>query len=164
MLDKDHSRQRKKKRGIAIKRAKSRKTLRRKRAKVATNKEIEEHLNIALKEIGAIEPWFDEEVGEWIFKHPLYPVEYGGESKEEVVKNYPEYVREFLKRRLNDRLDPLVEQETKGHGGKRVGAGRPRGAKKPTTKVIRLPADVADWFESPSAIPQVRAMIAKGRH
>ena len=164
MFDKDHSRQGKKKRGVAVKRAQSRKTLRRKRAKVATHKEIGSHLEIALKEIGAIEPWFDDEVGEWIFKHPLYPVEYGGDSKEDVVKNYPEYIREFLKHRLDDRLDPLVEQETKGHGGRRRGAGRPRGAKKPATKVVRLPADVAGWIERPSSIPHIREMIARGRH
>ena len=113
---------------------------------MATNEEIETHLNVALKEIGKIEPWFDEEVSEWVFSHPLYPVEYGGESEQEVIENYPGYLREFLKHRLTDRLDPLVEKQTKGHGGKRVGAGRPKGAVKPST-TIRLDPDIANWVK-----------------
>lgn len=111
---------------------------------MAANKEIETHLNIALKEIGKIEPWFDEEVSEWVFSHPLYPVEYGGESKQEVIENFPKYLREFLKHRLVDRLDPLVEKQTKGHGGKRIGSGRPKGIVKLST-TIRLERDIANW-------------------
>ena len=44
---------------------------------MATTKEIKEHLEIALKEIGKIKPKFDSDVQEWVFKHPNYPVEYG---------------------------------------------------------------------------------------
>ena len=39
-------------------------------------KEIDKHLKIALKEIGKIKPWYDEQVNAWIFEHPLYPVGY----------------------------------------------------------------------------------------
>ena len=89
---------------------------------MATAKPIKEHLNIALKEIGLIKPWFDKKVNEWIFSHPDYPVEYGGESPEEVIQNYPKYLREFIKHRLDGNLSPLTEKKTKGHGGKREGA------------------------------------------
>jgi hypothetical protein len=131
---------------------------------MATKKEIEAHLKIALDEVGGIKPWFDEEVNAWIFEHRAYPVEYAGESKEEVIENYPKYLREFIRHRLNDRLHPLMEKETKGRGGKRMGAGRPKGTKKTPTKVVRLPADIANWIQKPSSYPQVRQLIAKGRH
>lgn len=115
---------------------------------MATRKEINAHLKKALKEIGEIKPWFDKEVNEWIFASPLYPVEYGGESAEEVIKNYPKYLFEFLKHRLDDRLDLLVEKKTKGRGGIRPGAGRPKGSKKrPPTKTIRVDRRVADWVK-----------------
>ena len=130
---------------------------------MATKKELEEHLKIALKEVGEIKPWFDKDVSSWVFEHSAYPVEYAGESKEEVIENYPKYLREFIRHRLNNRLHPLMEKETKGRGGKRVGAGRPKGTKKAPTKVVRLPKDIADWIEKPSSFPQIRQMIAKGR-
>ena len=82
-------------------------------------KQIERHLTIALKEIGKIKPWFDKEIGEWVFSSSLYPVEYSGASPEEVIQNYPLYLREFLAHRLDSRLDELVEKKTKGRGGKR---------------------------------------------
>lgn len=141
--------------------------MRRVRVKMATKKEIDEHLKKALKEIGEITPIFDEEVGEWIFSSSLYPVEYGGSSEKEVIKNYPKYLREFIKHRLDDNLHPLMKKKTKGHGGKRKGAGRPKGTKKQTaTKIVRLPADVADWVQSnpERSIPTIRQLIAKSRH
>src|SRR6267378_2076703 len=99
---------------------------------MATKKEIARHLKIALKEVGEIRPWFEKEVNAWVFEHKSYPVGYSGDSKEEVIKNYPRYLREFIKQRLNDNLAPSVEKRTKGRGGKREGAGRPRGTKKET--------------------------------
>jgi hypothetical protein len=113
---------------------------------VATRKEINEHLKIALREIGSIEPWFDKEVQEWIFEHSLYPVECGDVTKEDVIENYPKYLREFIKHRLDNRLESTIEKKTKGRGGLRPRAGRPYGTKKTLpTKVIRLEAQVADW-------------------
>ncbi len=133
--------------------------------RMATKKEIEKHLKRALEEVGEIKPWFDKDVNAWIFEHKAYPVEYNGESKEEVIENYPKYLREFIRHRLNDKLHPLMEKATKGRGGKREGAGRPKGTKKAIpTKVVRLPQDIAEWMENPSSIPQVRQLIAKSRH
>ncbi len=131
---------------------------------MASKKEVDKHLKIALEEIGEIKPWFDEEVNAWVFEHKAYPVEYGGESKEEVIKNYPKYLREFIRQRLNNNLAPSVENRTKGRGGKRDGAGRPKGTKKETKKRIYLPVDVAEWLEAPGGISQARQMIAKSRH
>lgn len=98
---------------------------------MASAKEIKKHLNIALEEIGEIKPWFDKKFKAWIFSHRKYPdVEYAGESSEEVVKNYPHYLRDFIEERLNNNLAPHIEKSTKGHGGRREGAGRPKGTKK----------------------------------
>jgi hypothetical protein len=132
---------------------------------MATKKEIEKHVKIALDEVGEIKPWFEKDVNAWVFHHKNYPdVEYGGESPEEVIKNYPEYLREFIRHRLNDNLAPRVEKKTKGRGGKREGAGRPQGTKKEPKQRVYLPKDVAEWFERPNSIPQIRQFIAKGRH
>lgn len=129
---------------------------------MATQKEIKEHLAIALKEIGEIEPWFDKKVQEWVFSHPNYPVEYGGESAIEVIKNYPRYLREFIRERLNDNLNPLTEKRTKGHGGKRVGAGRPKGSVKEEKERVTLPKDLASWFKhDPKAVELTRKIMRK---
>ena len=131
---------------------------------MATRKEIKEHLETALREVGKIKPWFDKEVNEWIFSHSNYPVEYGGVSPEEVIQNYPKYLQEFIKHRLDDRLNPLTEKKTKGHGGKRKGAGRPKGSIKETKLRISLPRDLANWFQNnPQAIELARKIMHR-RH
>lgn len=128
---------------------------------MATKKEIEEHLKIALDEVGQIVPWFDKEVDAWVFSHSSYPVEYGGKTKKEVKEGYPLYLREFIRQRLNQNLAPNIEKRTKGRGGKREGAGRPKGTKKEPTKRVRLPLDVAKWFDKPGAISEFRQYVAK---
>lgn len=129
---------------------------------MASRKEIKEHLEIALKEIGEIKPWFDKDVNEWIFSHHNYPVEYGGASTKEVIQNYPKYLQEFIKHRLDDRLNPLTEKKTKGHGGKRIGAGRPKGSIKEVKVRISLPIDLVSWFKhNPTAIDLVRKTMRR---
>lgn len=128
---------------------------------MATKKEIDAHLKIALEEIGEIKPWFAKDVGAWIFSHKAYPVEYGGDTKEDVIKGYRLYLREFIRQRLNHNLAQSVEKRTKGHGGKRQNAGRPKGTKKEPKIRISLPKDVAKWFERPNAISQFRHFVAK---
>jgi hypothetical protein len=122
-------------------------------------KEIDQHLKTALDEIGAIVPWFRKESKAWIFSHSLYPVEYSGETKEEVIKNYPLYQKEFITHRLQDRLSPLMEEKTKGHGGKRAGAGRPQGSVKEEKVRIYIPKDIASWLQQPETIPHIRSLI-----
>jgi hypothetical protein len=120
---------------------------------------VDEHLKIALLEIGQIKPWFDAEFQSWAFRHELYPVEYYGNTKREVIKNYPLYMREFIEQRLKNNLSPLTEKETKGRGGKRPGAGRPVGTTKEPTAVIRLPLEIVQWIKADSThIEQLRAL------
>ncbi|HSW86324.1 MAG TPA: hypothetical protein VLG49_02370 [Rhabdochlamydiaceae bacterium] len=129
---------------------------------MASQKEITKHLKIALDEIGEIKPRFNKRFHAWIFRHSSYPdVEYAGDSPEEVIKNYPRYLREFIKQRLNQNISDIVEKKTKGRGGKREGAGRPKGTKKESKIRVSLPKDIAMWFENPEAIPQFRRFIAK---
>lgn len=125
---------------------------------MATKKEIKEHLKIALDEIGYIEPWFDKDYKTWVFSHSAYPVEYSGDTKEEVVKNYPLYLQDFIEERLKDNLSPLTEKKTTGRGGKREGAGRPEGTKKEPTKRVSLPVDIANWITTPGMISHLRAL------
>src|ERR1700730_10053938 len=105
---------------------------------MAAKKEIKEHLKIALEEVGLIEPWFEKDYKTWVFSHPAYPVEYSGDTREEVVKNYPLYLYDFIEERLNDNLSPFTEKRTSGRGGKRDGSGRPKGTVKEPTKRITL--------------------------
>jgi hypothetical protein len=131
---------------------------------MASKKEIDLHLKVALEEIGKIRPVFSKRFNLWIFKHPAYPdVEYAGDSEKEVIENYPLYLRDFIKHRLNAKIDPLVEKKTKGRGGKREGAGRPKGTKKEQTERISLPKDIAQWIKHPGSITKLRALISKQR-
>jgi hypothetical protein len=127
---------------------------------MAAKKEIEKHLKIALEEVGKIKPWFDKEVDCWVFSHDNYPVEYGGNSEKEVLKNYPKYLREFIAHRLDGRVSEINEKETKGRGGYREGAGRPKGTKsaEPTIQ-IRVPADIAAWLRMPGMINSIRGVL-----
>jgi hypothetical protein len=125
---------------------------------MATKKEIKEHLKIALDEIGQIEPWFDKNYKTWVFSHPAYPVEYGGLTKEDVVKNYPLYLHDFIEERLNDNLSEFTERNTTGRGGKRKGAGRPIGSNKEPKMRVSLPIDIATWITMPGTISHLRAL------
>lgn len=127
---------------------------------MATEKEIKEHLKIALSEIGDIKPWFDKDVNCWVFSHKNYPVEYGGDTAKEVIRNYPKYLKEFIKHRLAGKLSPVNENETKGRGGYREGAGRPKGSKNAAPmRQIRLPDDIATWIKYPGMIENIRTMM-----
>ncbi len=121
-------------------------------------KEIGTQLNLALEEVGEIKPWFSKEFKAWIFSNALYPVEYTGDTEEEVIQNYPLYLKEFIKHRLQNRLSPMMENKTKGHGGKRQGSGRPKGSKEEKTRVY-LPNDIAMWINQPGTITHIRQLI-----
>jgi len=64
-----------------------------------------------------------------------------------------------------NRLDSFVEAATKGRGGARPGAGRPKKENKPVTYSLRLTepvAEVAKWLrQHPEAIGEVRKVIQK---
>ena len=126
---------------------------------MATKKEIKEHLNIALQEIGEIEPWYNRRDKLWVFSHPNYPVEYFGDTKEEVIDNFPHYLYDFIEERLKNNLSPITEKKTKGRGGKREGAGRPIGTTKEPTMRITLPAKIAEWLMYPGTIDHLRCLM-----
>ena len=113
---------------------------------MATAKEIEKELAIALKEVGRIKPWFDKETDSWVFSHKLYPVECDGETSEDVIERYPLYLKEFLKHRLCGRLAAHVEAKTHGKGGYRPGAGRPKGTTKEPKERVYVPIAFAEWI------------------
>lgn len=128
---------------------------------MASTKEIEKELNKALQEIGPINPWFDKEIGDWVFAHKLYPVECGGTSREEVVEKYPLYLRDFIEERLKGNLAPTVEKKTQGHGGRRPGAGRPKETAKEPKSRIYLPEKVATWLKDPNHLLVVEKIMQK---
>lgn len=131
---------------------------------MATKKEIKKHLKIAINEVGEIKPWFDKKFKNWIFSHPSYPVEYAGDSEEEVIQNYPLYLQDFIEERLNDNLNSLTEKETKGKGGKREGAGRPIGTKKEQKTRVYLPNDIANLLKEPGILLHLRGLIQACHH
>ena|ERR1700722_3340096 len=125
-----------------------------------TKKEITKHLAIALKEIGEIVPKYSKKFKCWYFEHPLYPVNYSGESEEEVIKNYPIYLRDFIEERLKENLSPSVEKKTKGRGGYRIGSGRPKG--KEHKSRMYLPNDIVGWLkQSPENQKRVRKLMSE---
>jgi hypothetical protein len=121
--------------------------------------ELNKELQIALNEVGPIHPWFDNEVKAWVFEHPLYPVRYAGDSSKEVMKNYPKYLEVFIEHRMQGRIDEINERKTKGKGGARPGAGRPKGSVKTHTKQVRLPVDIADWLKLPGIVDHLRCIM-----
>ena len=132
----------------------------RKSKRKSFQKQVDEQLKIAMAEIGEVTPWFDKRYKAWIFEHSLYPESYSGDSPEEVIKNYPLYIRQFIEHRMNGTLAPYIEAETRGRGGARLGAGRPPGRIKPITKTVRLPEDIVYWLkESPENIELVRKLM-----
>ncbi len=126
-------------------------------------KEEREELEIALAEVEPITPWFDEECDCWVFSHPSYPVEYGGDSPQAVKKNYPKYLLEFIHHRLKGNLNPDVEKRTKGRGGYRPGSGRPKDTKKEPKRRVYLPVELADWLADYSHLEIVRKMMLKDK-
>jgi hypothetical protein len=126
---------------------------------MATEKEINKELKVALSEVGTIKPWFDKKMRAWIFEHRAYPVGYSGNSPEEVIENYPLHLKEFIKERLKNNLDPIIEKAIQGRGGRRSRSGRPKGSKGMPTKQIRLPVDIANWLKQPGTINHIRELL-----
>jgi hypothetical protein len=123
------------------------------------DQQVSEELKVALSEIGKVEPWFDDNVQEWVFEHPLYPESCSGSTENEVIKLYPLYLRQFIEQRMKNNLAPSVEKKTRGRGGMRAGAGRPTGSVKNPTRTIRLPIALAEWIKSdPEHLEQVRRL------
>lgn len=120
-------------------------------------KEVE----LAVSEIGQITPVWDTDCDSWVFEHPLYPESACGDTPEAVVSDYVMSLGNFVQSRLNGTLEPRVEARTKGRGGTRNGAGRPKGSTTALpSKMVRLPIVVADWLKSGDNLQTVLQMIA----
>jgi hypothetical protein len=110
--------------------------------------------------VGEIKPWWDADVESWVFQHPLYPEECGGETAEQVIAEYPLVLANFMQARLAGELAPSIEAKTKGRGGYRAGSGRPKGSTSaPPTKMVRLPVDVADWLKTDDNLAVLQSRI-----
>ncbi|HEY9685423.1 MAG TPA: hypothetical protein V6C52_00460 [Coleofasciculaceae cyanobacterium] len=121
---------------------------------------IDNELKKALQEIGTIQPWWDEDVSAFVFEHSAYPVRYAGDTEQEVIENYPQYLREFIAERLAGNLAPEVERATSGRGGRRPGAGRPLGTRKEATERIRLPLPIVQWLrDDPDNVDKIRRLM-----
>ncbi len=131
---------------------------------MAANKELAAHLALALEEIGEIKPWYDRRFKAWVFSHELYKnVEYAGTSKQEVIERYPLYLKEFIYHRLKGTLSSVSERGTRGKGGYRVGAGRPKGSIVEEKRRIYLPVDLADWLSEYSHLEMVRQIMLQDK-
>ena len=128
-------------------------------------KELKRELDLALSEVGQIQPWFDKRFKAWIFSHPLYPsVASEGDSAQEVIEKYPKYLEVFIEHRLQNRIHPLDEKKTKGKGGHRPSAGRPKGSVSEQTKQIRVPVEIAEWLKQPGIIRNLRELMRLFKH
>jgi len=58
----------------------------------------------AIHEVGHVQPWYDPEVKEWVFEHPAFPVQCAGNTRAEVIRDYPLYLREYIIQLANDNL------------------------------------------------------------
>jgi hypothetical protein len=115
--------------------------------------ELKQQLQLALAEIGPIEPWWAEDSQMWCFEHPLYPAcMHLDPDKQATIDGYLRALEGFIEERLNNTVADFMETATKGQagkkGGKRAGAGRPRNAT--TTAAVRLPLPLVEWLKNPA--------------
>lgn len=116
-------------------------------------KTLDAELERALQEIGSIEPVWSEEDGMFIFEHASYPRVLGGDPDgEKAVESYRRALSGFIEERLAGTLSSEAERVTKGHGGRRAGAGR-KGYS--NSVVVRLPAELAGWMKQKGNIEKV---------
>lgn len=110
---------------------------------------IKRQLQIALDEIGPISPIFCDEDQVFCFRSPLYDFEAFGDTPTDCIKTYVNWLEEFIAERMKGNLAPDIERNSPGRGGKRPGAGRPKGTSKTEdTIVIRMPKRIGDWVKS----------------
>jgi hypothetical protein len=110
--------------------------------------EVLKALEVALSEVGSIQPKRDTETNAWVFVSSLYPtVECEGSTRKDCIERYPYWLAEFIQFRLKGRITPQDERATSGRGGKRLGAGRPKSAVAcATSRQIRLRPEVAEFL------------------
>ena len=111
----------------------------------------------ALALVGPIEPQYDGETGFRFFESPHFPhMEVHGDTAEEVMAQYPEFLKIHLQDLDAKRVAPFIAEATPGWGGFRPGAGRPR--KEPSVRKY-LPADIAAWLDRKENLEKVRQLM-----
>jgi len=127
------------------------------------SKEEEHAIRQAHQDVGPIQPWLSEDGKHYIFEHDAYPaVTYAGETVEETQDGYSHALTEFVKLRLAQKIDPIVDRMTSGRGGLRPGAGRKAiaGKRDKTVKIQSEIKDVVDWLTAdPHRADQVRKLM-----
>lgn len=122
--------------------------------------ELDQHYEIALKEVSPITPWWSEDDQMWAYEHPLYGLMcYMDNTPEATIEGYKRVLKDAINDRLNGKFSATLEKTWHGRGGKREGAGRPQGTKKAPTRVIRLPEDVAIWISDNFNLADVRKLM-----
>lgn len=117
-------------------------------------------LDEALKAIGPIEPYWDAKEGYWRFSHPLFaPLDVFDDTPEEVVRKYKIHLEEALAEYRAGKVDEIVIRNTPAWGGRRKGAGRPKGARGEDKVRKWIPADIARFLERPDGIEAIRRII-----
>jgi hypothetical protein len=119
---------------------------------------IKAELEKALQEIGEIKPWWSEEDQMFIFEHEAYPfVMHADPDLGKTIAGYKRALKGFISDRMSGQLDATVDRATSGHGGLRVGAGRPKN-QIPTIQ-IRLPLHIAQWIQDPEHIKVIEKLM-----
>ena len=122
--------------------------------------ERQQHLDIALQEIGEVLPLWSEESQMYVFEHEAYPaVMHADPDREKAAEGYLRALQGFIQERLEGNIAPFMDRITSGRGGARPGAGRPKGSVKGKTKMVRLPEDIAIWIKQGQHLEQVRALM-----
>ena len=121
---------------------------------------IQQHVELALAEIGEITPVYNPEVEAWLFQHPAYDLEAEGETSDDCMATYKRWLHTFIKERLKNNLAPNVEAKSSGRGGKRDGAGRPIGTKKTDKMRIYVPQELAFWLKDEKNIQWLQSQIS----
>lgn len=127
--------------------------------------DIKKHLKVALSEIGEIKPRFSKDDGMFVFDHPSYPTVMHADATAEATKEgYLRALEGFIEARLSGNLSDVAEKMTKGHGGKRSGAGRKPGSTKEPKMRMYIPSDLGLWLQqSPSNIDLMRRVATDRR-
>lgn len=105
--------------------------------------------NLALSEVGAVTPWWSDEDQLFVFEHDAYPmVMHGDTTVEATIQGYHRALRHFVQARLAGQIADSVNAVTRGRGGVRAGAGRPKGSSKKPAKVsVRLIPELAQYLK-----------------
>jgi hypothetical protein len=110
--------------------------------------------------------------GEWICKAPIgyknvtlstgkKTIEVDVLTAHYVIKMFELYASGLYSLK---KIEDEIAKKTKGHGGLRLGAGRPKGSVKETKGRISLPNDLISWFKNdPEAIELARKTMRRHR-